>query len=184
MRVFLDANVLFSAAKSDGAVRELLRRLHAAGHELYADAYVVAEAHRNLELKATGGIAALEALLSNVEVAMFESATLPAEISTRLPDKDRPVLAGAIRLRCDVLVTGDRTHFGELYGRQPRRTRDSQPTIVGRCLVAQTVILPRALQKLLRGIEGRRCRSARLPASARIDASRPPPQVRRCAVRE
>jgi len=26
MRVFLDANILFSAAKSDGAVRELLRR--------------------------------------------------------------------------------------------------------------------------------------------------------------
>ena len=31
MRVFLDANVLFSAAKSDGAVRELLRRLQTAG---------------------------------------------------------------------------------------------------------------------------------------------------------
>ena len=34
-----------------------------------------------------------------------------------LPDKDQPVLAAAIRLRCDVLVTGDRTHFGAGYGR-------------------------------------------------------------------
>ena len=34
-----------------------------------------------------------------------------------LPDKDQPVLAAAIRLRCDVLVTGDRTQFGAGYGR-------------------------------------------------------------------
>jgi hypothetical protein len=27
------------------------------------------------------------------------------------------VLAAAIRLRCDALVTGDRTHFGAGYGR-------------------------------------------------------------------
>lgn len=34
-----------------------------------------------------------------------------------LPEKDRPVLAGAIRLRCDALLTGDRTDFGPGYGR-------------------------------------------------------------------
>lgn len=34
-----------------------------------------------------------------------------------LPDKDRPVLAAAIRLGCDALVTGDRMHFGAGYGR-------------------------------------------------------------------
>ena len=27
------------------------------------------------------------------------------------------MLGAAIRLRCDALVTGDRTHFGALYGR-------------------------------------------------------------------
>jgi hypothetical protein len=30
---------------------------------------------------------------------------------------DQPVLLAAIRLNCDVLVTGDRTHFGPGYGR-------------------------------------------------------------------
>jgi len=34
-----------------------------------------------------------------------------------LPEKDRPVLAAAMRLRCDALVTGDRTHFGAGYGK-------------------------------------------------------------------
>ena len=47
MRVFLDANILFSAAKSSGAVRELLRLLEEQGHECWADAYVAAEARRN-----------------------------------------------------------------------------------------------------------------------------------------
>jgi hypothetical protein len=34
-----------------------------------------------------------------------------------LPEKDRTVLAAAMRLRCDALVTGDRTHFGPGYGK-------------------------------------------------------------------
>jgi hypothetical protein len=34
-----------------------------------------------------------------------------------LPEKDWPVLAAAIRLRCETLVTGDRAHFGALYGK-------------------------------------------------------------------
>jgi hypothetical protein len=34
-----------------------------------------------------------------------------------LPEKDRPVLPAAVRLRCDALVTGDRTHFGAGYDR-------------------------------------------------------------------
>ena len=34
-----------------------------------------------------------------------------------LPEKDRPVLAAAIRLRCAALITGDRSHFGRGYGK-------------------------------------------------------------------
>jgi hypothetical protein len=33
------------------------------------------------------------------------------------PEKDRPVLAAVMRIGCDVLVTGDRTHFGPGCGR-------------------------------------------------------------------
>jgi predicted nucleic acid-binding protein len=42
---------------------------------------------------------------------------LASEIAPELPEKDRPVLAAAIQSRCDVLLTGDKTHFGPLYGR-------------------------------------------------------------------
>ena len=44
MRIFLDANILFSAAKSTGAVRQLLKMLQATGHVLVVDDYVKIEA--------------------------------------------------------------------------------------------------------------------------------------------
>ena len=117
MRVFLDANVLFSAAKSDGAVRALLRLLLERGHECWADAYVAAEARRNLGAKGPEALHVLEALLARLRVAAAAPlASEPADVAW-LPDKDRPVLAAAIYLRCDALVTGDRTHFGAGYGR-------------------------------------------------------------------
>jgi predicted nucleic acid-binding protein len=117
MRVFLDANVLFSAAKSDGAIRELLRLLVEAGHECWVDDYVVAEARRNLLIKGPAAMTAFEALLTGLRVSPQQAMTSAPEDIGWLPDKDRPVLAAAIRLRCDALVTGDRTHFGDGYGK-------------------------------------------------------------------
>ena len=117
MRIFLDANILFSAAKSDGAVRRLFELLLEARHECCVDGYVVEEARRNLTAKAHCGEAALAGLLERVTVvALHPSGPLP-EAALRLPEKDRPVLAAAIRSRSDALVTGDRTHFGRYYGK-------------------------------------------------------------------
>ena len=117
MRVFLDANVLFSAAKSAGAVRALLEELLRLGHECCADAYVVEEARRNLAAKAPGAGAALDRLLRRMSVAALQpSGALPEEAQA-LPEKDQPVFAAAMRSGCDVLLTGDRTHFGRWFGR-------------------------------------------------------------------
>lgn len=117
MRVFLDANVLFSAAKTDGAVRQLLRLLHERGHECWADAYVMAEARRNLAARGPQALAVLDALLPVLRVAPATAAVVDAAQVDWLPEKDRPVLVAAIRLGCSVLVTGDRTHFGVGYGK-------------------------------------------------------------------
>lgn len=120
MRVFLDANILFSAAKSDGAVRALLRLLVESGHECCVDAYVVAEARRNLDAKGPEALHALDALLERLLVAGAGPRAAPNAapgVLAWLPEKDQPVLAAAIALGCDALVTGDRTHFGAGYGR-------------------------------------------------------------------
>jgi predicted nucleic acid-binding protein len=134
MRVFLDANVLFSAAKSDGAVRALLRLLERSGHRGCVDAYVVEEARRNVVAKAPERLPDLDGLLARLETARAQRVDPALEALGPLPAKDRPVLAAAIGLGCDALCTGDRTHFGALYGR----------TIKG-----VTVYTPRALAELI-----------------------------------
>ncbi|EXI72097.1 MAG TPA: PIN domain-containing protein [Candidatus Accumulibacter sp.] len=116
MRVFLDANILFSAAKSDGAVRTMLQLLVDQGHDCRADAYVAAEARRNLTAKGPEALDAFDALLSQLQIAAAAPIAEQSGELDWLPEKDRPVLAAAVRLGCDVLVTGDRTHFGPGYG--------------------------------------------------------------------
>ena len=118
MRVFLDANILFSAAKSDGAVRALVSLLFDRGHECWVDAYVLAEARRNLASKGPQAVQVLQALLGRLQIAPAALVTGAAVELDWLPPKDRPVLAAAIRLGCDALVTGDRKHFGSAYGQQ------------------------------------------------------------------
>ncbi len=117
MRVFLDANILFSAAKSDGAVRHLLRLLAEARHECWADDYVVIEARRNVAAKYPDALSALEMLLKGMHVGAAQAPGAELTLVNWLPEKDRPVLAAAMRLRCDGLVTGDQKHFGAAYGK-------------------------------------------------------------------
>ena len=118
MRIFLDANVLFSAAKSAGAIRQLLHDLHADDQALVADEYVATEARRNIDAKATGDAAQyLQALLTQIEVSPVQYPAMAQAAVLWLPEKDRPVLMAAMALRCDALVTGDRTHFGPAYGK-------------------------------------------------------------------
>ena len=116
MRIFFDANILFSAAKSAGALRGFLGHLRDCGHTLVADAYVVDEAGRNIEAKFPAALDDFETLLGQIEIYPGACRALPGETAPELPEKDRPVLAAAIQLRCNALVTGDKTHFGALYG--------------------------------------------------------------------
>jgi predicted nucleic acid-binding protein len=117
MRIFLDANVLFSAGKSSGAMRAFVVQLKSNGHVLVADGYVVGEARRNLEAKFPAALGDFDEVMKMVEASLGVSVPMPAEIAPELPAKDRPVLASAIHHHCEILLTGDKTHFGPLYGR-------------------------------------------------------------------
>jgi hypothetical protein len=118
MRVFLDANIIFSAAKSDGAIRRLLLMLRRGGHKLVADGYVLEEARRNLAIKFPAGVEALDALLPTLEIVEAHAAAPAISAKLGLPEKDKPVLLASISAHCQVLVTGDQSHFGSLFGKR------------------------------------------------------------------
>ena len=117
MRVFLDANILFSAARTDGTVRRILGLLSEAGHQCCVNAYVAGEARRNIAVKSPDHVQALEKLLAGMVPVEFSPGVPAREDLQLLPEKDRPVLDAAMRGRCDVLLTGDRAHFGRWFGR-------------------------------------------------------------------
>lgn len=113
-RLFLDANVLFSAAyRKDAGVRGLWRL---AQTELVTSAYAVEEARRNLD--EAGQRSELEGLLAAVRVsnALADPAGHPGIEDSGLPEKDLPILRAAVAADATHLITGDRKHFGHLFG--------------------------------------------------------------------
>ena len=112
-RLFLDANVLFSAAYREGAGLVGLWKLR--GAHVITSRYAVAEAKRNLLTEEQRS--RLDSLLVNTEVVEeVDERTFDDE--HRLPSKDRPILRAAVNARATHLVTGDATHFGQFYGQR------------------------------------------------------------------
>jgi hypothetical protein len=132
MRVFADANVLFSAADPSSATRILLDALftHAS---VVVNEHVWEEARRNIAMKRPGLTDSLEELKGRF---LFSSKMAPVT-NSHLPDDDQPVLGGAVAARCSHLWTGDKCHFGHLYGK----------TISGALVVSATVLADELTRK-------------------------------------
>ena len=124
MRVFLDANVLFSAAyRETGSTRAFFALADAGACMLVTSEYAAEEARRNIAMKYPDRYGDLGTLLRDTEICREPNpATLAWAAEQHLPPKDAPILAAAIDAHCHLLVTGDRTHFGALYGRRLRGT--------------------------------------------------------------
>ncbi len=113
LRVFLDANVLFSAAYREGAgLQALWKRLDV---ELITSGYAAEEARRNLET--ADRRSRLEELLAAVRIES-EAPHLPLPDGIRLPEKDAPILRAAMSAGATHLLTGDLRDFGHLLGRR------------------------------------------------------------------
>jgi len=111
-RLFLDANVLFSAAyKPDARVLRLWKFPDAV---LCTSRYALEEARRNLEDEFQ--IERLSELVEDVHFFDADGRELPNTIS--LPEKDAPILLAAIEARAHYLLTGDFRHFGPYFGRK------------------------------------------------------------------
>ena len=112
-RLFLDANVLFSAAyRSDTGLLKLWKLREVV---LCSSRYALEEARINLnhEVQRTR----LVRLAGKVQ--LFDAGKhelLPKGVS--LPEKDVPILLAAIEARATHLLTGDLRHFGSYFGKR------------------------------------------------------------------
>lgn len=118
MKLFLDANILFTAAYNEKGISRALFGLAKAGRcTMVTSAYAADEAKRNLALKAPAVSAEFENLLRQITVVREPSTkTIARMTALPLADKDAPIMAAAVECRAEVLVTGDRRDFGHLCG--------------------------------------------------------------------
>ena len=112
MKIFLDANIIFSASQPQSPSWQLLERL-SKNATLITHPAVLDEAQRNLLLKRSASSAGLDYWRERI----IQSTAMGPCPEVGLPSKDAPILAAAIASKADRLLTGDLKHFGHLYGR-------------------------------------------------------------------
>ena len=111
-RLFLDANVLFSAAYRPDA--GLLRLWKIKDVLLCSSRYALEEARINLdEEDQRTRLTKLSAA-----VRLFDAGQRKLPRGVFLPDKDVPIVLAAIEARASHLLTGDIRHFGPYFGKK------------------------------------------------------------------
>ena len=111
-RLFLDANVLFSAAyRTDAGLLQFWKLKDVI---LCSSHYAVEEARINLSENAQRRRLAKLAQ----RLRLFEATRQDCRSGLSLPEKDAPILLAAIEAQATHLITGDVRHFGSYFGKQ------------------------------------------------------------------
>ena len=116
MRIFVDANVLFTAAYSpQGKAATLLESIPKL---VVTSDYAAEEARRNILAKKPETSSALEKILAQIEViTSAQGGVCPIE----LPAKDQPIFLSAAKAKATHLITGDKKDFGP-HMNQPKKS--------------------------------------------------------------
>jgi len=110
LRVYLDANVLFSASLNDNS--RFLEFWRLRNVTPVTSRYAVGEVTKHLRFD--GHDKRFETLLERTQIISdADIRFIPSHIA--LVAKDAPILAAAISASVDYLVTGDKNHFARLY---------------------------------------------------------------------
>jgi hypothetical protein len=110
IRVFLDANGLFSTSNAGSNIARLIHLLIKQGQAIASD-FGREEATRNILLKRSGWAEALEHILGQIQIV----SSIQFDLEVELGAKDKPILCAAIRSDAQYLATGDKQNFGHLY---------------------------------------------------------------------
>ncbi len=119
MRLFLDANVLFTAAHNPRGKAALVIDLGRRGHwAIVTSAYASEEARRNLERKFPHLPDRLKELLRGIELSEHHP---DLRFPPALAEKDRPIFQAAVACGATHLLTGDLKDF-VAFMNQPEKT--------------------------------------------------------------
>ena len=115
MRLFLDANVLFTVAHNPNGKAALTIELGKRGHwALATSLYASEEARRNLVRKFPRSLDGLNVLLRDIPlVEPRPGLPFPATLA----EKDRPIFQAAVTCQATHLLTGDLKDFGPFMNR-------------------------------------------------------------------
>jgi predicted nucleic acid-binding protein len=115
IRLFLDSNVLFTAAHNPSGKAALIIDLGGRGTwEVVSCSYAIEEARRNLSIKFPDCLKRFDALIAAVSKVPSRSGRNCPAI---LPEKDRPILETAIQCKASHLLTGDIKDFGPIMNK-------------------------------------------------------------------
>ena len=113
-QVFLDANVLFSASYREA--NSLLRLWQLDDVEILTSAFAANEAATNLSTDVQR--MRLNSLLTEVTIVAEPAPGSKTPSGISLPEKDVPILLAANQAHATHLITGDKHHFGPLFGQR------------------------------------------------------------------
>lgn len=116
MRIFVDANVLFTAAYSPGGKAASLFEL--ASDLIITSDYAAEEARRNIQAKRPASSDQLEKIISGIEIV---PSALSGACPIELPPKDQPIFLSALVAKATHLLTGDIKDFGP-HMNQPEKS--------------------------------------------------------------
>jgi len=116
-RLFLDANVIFTAAHNPSGKASLLFELAEQGHWTLTTCQLACEeARRNVRIKFPDSLTRLEELIRDMRIlSRIPRTTCPLD----LPAKDQPIFTAALQSKATHLLTGDVKHFGPFMERPP-----------------------------------------------------------------
>ena len=120
-RIFLDANVLFTAAHNpDGKASFIIELARTGNWKIFTSTYALEEAHRNLEIKFPECLERLRTITGKIEiVTTHRNHPCPMHLN----DKDKVIFQAAVECNVTHLLTGDLKDFGR-YMNQPEKTLD------------------------------------------------------------
>lgn len=109
-RIFLDGNVIFTAAHNPAGKSALVFELAPKGYwELVSSQLACEEARRNIDIKYPECLPEIDKLIKDIRIIPH---TAQSFCPLELPNKDKPIFLAAIQGGATHLLTSDLDHFG------------------------------------------------------------------------